>query len=304
MSENSPGVFEDLERRAAERWIQLTSNPHGWVRVGGGVSGQAAGSDEILASVRESLARHNAGSHVSHVGALGLMYLEPIVDVTLPEGPRVFYGNVTPDDVDRIVESHVIGGQPLTDRAFAYEDEGNGGLEGVPKLSELPAVEHQVKVATRNCGSIDPGDILQYIASGGYSALNKALFEMSPPEVLDEVKTSGLRGRGGAAFPTAVKWGFLAPSKAPEKYILCNCEEGDPGAFNDKGILEGDPHTLIEGLILNGYATNSNYGYVFIRHGHDIRSTRRGRPSRRPTTTIFSARTYSGRISASRWRSR
>ena len=270
MSENSPGVFEDLDRRASDRWHALNSNPHGWIRVGGGISGQAAGADEVLATVRESLARHDAGSDLSQVGALGLMYLEPIVDVTLPGGRRVYYGNVTPDDVDQIVEDHVIGGRPIASRAFAYEGDENGGLEGVPKLGELPAYQHQVKVATRNCGNIDPGDILQYIANGGYSALNMALFEMTPPEVVNEVKTSGLRGRGGAAFPTAVKWGFLAPSKAPEKYILCNCEEGDPGAFNDKGILESDPHTLIEGLILNGYATNSNYGYVFIRHGHDI----------------------------------
>ena len=111
---------------------------------------------------------------------------------------------------------------------------------------------------------------MQYISTGGYSALNKALFEMSPEEVVEEVKSSGLRGRGGAAFPTGVKWSFLAPNKAPIKYVLCNCEEGDPGAYNDKGILETDPHTLVEGLILNGYATNSNKSYVFIRQGHDI----------------------------------
>ena len=217
MSENSPGIFEDLERRASDRWHALNNNPKGWVRAGGGVSGQAAGADEVFAAVRESLARHNLGTNLSRVGALGLMYLEPIVDVTLPGGPRVYYGNVTPDDVDQIVEGHIIGGSPIASRAFAYEGDDNSGLDGVPKLSELPAYEHQVRVATRNCGDIDPGDILQYIANGGYSALNKALFDMTPPEVVNEVKTSGLRGRGGAAFPTAVKWGFLAPSKAPDK---------------------------------------------------------------------------------------
>ena len=271
MNENKPGAFEDLKRRAADRWHTLNNNPNGWIRVGGGVSGEAAGAgDEVFEAVKESLARHKADSNLSRVGALGLMYLEPVVDVVLPGGPRVYYGNVSPDDVDQIITKHVIGGRPIASRAFAYEGDDSVGLDGVPHLNELPAVRHQVKIATRNCGNIDPGDILQYIANGGYSALNKALFEMTPPEVVDEVKASGLRGRGGAAFPTGVKWSFLAPSKAPEKYILCNCEEGDPGAFNDKGILESDPHTLIEGLILNGYATNSTYGYVFIRHGHDI----------------------------------
>ena len=128
----------------------------------------------------------------------------------------------------------------------------------------------QVRIALRNAGHIDPTDIYEYIASGGYSGLDKALSGMTPQEVQEEVATSGLRGRGGAAFPTATKWRFLMGSPGPVKYILCNCEEGDPGAFNDKGILESDPHTLIEGTILAGYATGASHGIVFIRHGHDV----------------------------------
>ena len=127
----------------------------------------------------------------------------------------------------------------------------------------------ETRIALRNAGNIDPFDIYQYIANGGYHALEKALTEMTAEEILEEVVKSGLRGRGGAAFSTATKWRFLAGSNAAEKYILCNCEEGDPGAFNDKAILESDPHTLIEGMILAGYATGATYGYVFIRHGHD-----------------------------------
>ncbi len=263
-------AFEELTNRAAGRWQELTDGAEPWIRVGGGVSGQAAGSDEIFTSVLESLDRFDVSARVSRVGSLGLMYLEPIVDVTLPGGSRVFYGNVTKDIANQIIERHAGGGSPVTSRAFAFEGEKTGGLEGVPRLEDLPEFRAQVRIATRNCGRIDPYDILQYAAHGGYSALEKALFRMTPEQALDEVKASGLRGRGGAAFPTGVKWSFLAPSKAPDKYVLCNCEEGDPGAFNDKGILESDPHTLIEGMILNGYATNSNYGYVFIRHGHDI----------------------------------
>ena len=130
--------------------------------------------------------------------------------------------------------------------------------------------DSQNRVALRNAGHVAPADILQYIANDGYSGLNKAISSMSPSEVIDEVKNSGLRGRGGAAFPTGVKWSFLVGSPGPTKYILCNCEEGDPGAYNDKGILESDPHTLIEGLAIAGYATGATNGIVFIRHGHNL----------------------------------
>ena len=153
--------------------------------------------------------------------------------------------------------------------AFAYESNSSLDVD-FPNINDLPQFSNQLRIATRNFGDITPGDIFQYINNEGYSALDKALFEMSPEEVVEEVKNSGLRGRGGAAFPTGVKWSFLAPNQASTKYVLCNCEEGDPGAYNDKGILETDPHTLVEGLILNGYATNSNKSYVFIRQGHDI----------------------------------
>ena len=127
----------------------------------------------------------------------------------------------------------------------------------------------QERIALRNAGHIAPDDIYQYIAKGGYAGLNKALFAMEPADVIKEITDSGLRGRGGAAFPTGVKWGFLVRSPGPPKYILCNCEEGDPGAFNDKGILESDPHSLLEGMAIAGYATGANKGFVFIRHGHD-----------------------------------
>ena len=127
----------------------------------------------------------------------------------------------------------------------------------------------ETRIALRNAGNIDPMDIYQYIANGGYRALNRALLEMTPEDALQQVNESGLRGRGGAAFPTATKWRFLAGNPSRDKYVLCNCEEGDPGAFNDKAILESDPHTLVEGVILCGYATGAAKGYIFIRHGHD-----------------------------------
>ena len=236
------------------------------IRVQTGTSGQAVGADEIY----KQLSSNNSKKiNVIEVGSMGLMYLEPIVVVVMPSGEKIYYANVDLNTGQKIFDHYSNSNEVLLQNAFAYESSKNLDIS-IPNINDLPQFSKQLRIATRNFGEITPGDILQYISTGGYSALNKALFEMTPEEVVEEVKKSGLRGRGGAAFPTGVKWSFLAPNKAPVKYVLCNCEEGDPGAYNDKGILETDPHTLVEGLILNGYATNSNKSYVFIRQGHDI----------------------------------
>tara|TARA_B100000700_G_scaffold49015_1_gene51716 strand:+ start:3090 stop:4793 length:1704 start_codon:yes stop_codon:yes gene_type:complete len=236
------------------------------IRVQTGTSGQAVGADEILKLLSS---KTNNKINVIEVGSMGLMYLEPILVVVMPTGEKIYYANVDLKTSEKIYDHYSNNQEVLLQNAFAYESSKNLDIP-IPNINDLPQFSKQLRIATRNFGEITPGDIMQYISTGGYSALNKALFEMSPEEVVEEVKSSGLRGRGGAAFPTGVKWSFLAPNKAPTKYVLCNCEEGDPGAYNDKGILETDPHTLVEGLILNGYATNSNKSYVFIRQGHDI----------------------------------
>ena len=236
------------------------------IRVQTGTSGQAVGADEILKLLSS---KTNSKINVIEVGSMGLMYLEPILVVVMPTGEKIYYANVDLRTSEKIYDHYSNSQEVLLQNAFAYESSKNLDIS-IPNINDLPQFSKQLRIATRNFGEITPGDIMQYISTGGYSALNKALFEMSPEEVVEEVKSSGLRGRGGAAFPTGVKWSFLAPNKAPTKYVLCNCEEGDPGAYNDKGILETDPHTLVEGLILNGYATNSNKSYVFIRQGHDI----------------------------------
>ena len=197
----------------------------------------------------------------------GLCYAEPLVDITLANGSRLFYANVNSSEVPAIVYSHLVRRGPVADLAIGYL--GEEGLDGAQDLTAHPMMKDQVRIALRNAGTVDPCDIYQYIANAGYGALHKALTQMTPEQVLEEVTTSGLRGRGGAAFLTGTKWSFLARSPGPVKYILCNCEEGDPGAFNDKGILESDPHTLLEGMVLAGYATGASYGYVFIRHGHE-----------------------------------
>lgn len=258
-------IYEPLKQHALDLGRQMQSSSR--IRVGTALCGMAAGASEVLETLIKEIGDRGADVSVNEVGCLGLCYAEPLVDIQLPGGPRVFYGNVSVDEIPELLESHITQGQPLWDRALAYT--GDDALVSAPYLQDLTMMQGQVRVALRNAGHIDPADIYQYIASGGYAGLAKALSSMTPQEVQEAVAGSGLRGRGGAAFSTGTKWRFLMGSPGPTKYILCNCEEGDPGAFNDKGILESDPHTLVEGMILAGYATGASNGVVFIRHGHD-----------------------------------
>ena len=262
-----PPSFEYIKTRSLKRWEGLTQGGQPWIRVGTALCGKAAGADQVIAALEESLEQRNVSAVVSEVGCLGACFAEPLVDVTMPDGSRVIYENVTPERVARIVDSHIIEQNPVAD--YALGSLGEGSRQDIPGLMDHPMMKMQQRVALRNAGHIDPNDIHHYVANDGYAALNRALTEMTPEEVREEVSKSGLRGRGGAAFPTGTKWNFLAGARSSVKYILVNCEEGDPGAFNDKGILESDPHSLIEGLILAGYATGATMGYVFIRHGHD-----------------------------------
>ena len=171
------------------------------------------------------------------------------------------------DDLPEIIDKYIVNDSVPGDKAFAYL--GDEPIEGVPDLRSIPQYRMQQRIAMRNAGHIAPADIYQYIANDGYAALNKALFEIGADTVIEEMKASNLRGRGGAGFPTGLKWSFMVNSPGPVKYIACNCEEGDPGAFNDKAILESDPHTLLEGMLLAGFSTGASNGFVFIRHGHD-----------------------------------
>ncbi len=260
-------TFEVLESVAKQRWEDLNSGSKPWIRIGTALCGEAAGSKNLLPRIQNILDALKIDANVSEVGCLGLCFAEPLLDIQLPGQSRVFYRNVSEDDLEQIITSHIKDSNINSDLAFLYS--GGDELSDVNRLESHPMKANEQRIALRNAGNIDPYDINQYIANGGYQALNKALSEMDSEAVLNEVKDSGLRGRGGAAFSTGIKWSFLASNDAPDKYILCNCEEGDPGAFNDKGILESDPHTVVEGVILAGYATKSNYGYIFIRHGHD-----------------------------------
>ena len=260
--------YEEIKKAADDRWQHLEGGPSPWIRIGAAMCGQSSGALEVIDALHADLDRLGITAHIDEVGCLGICYAEPLVDVLRPgTKSRLFFGNVTPEDVSEIVSSYIAEGRVGTVKALGYL--GEEPIDGVPDLSELPGIKLQNRIALRNAGHIAPGDIYQYIANGGYAGIHKALTEMEPDDVIKAMSDSGLRGRGGAAFPTGVKWSFMVRSPGPPKYMLCNCEEGDPGAYNDKGILESDPHTLLEGLVIGGYATRATNGIVFIRHGHD-----------------------------------
>ena len=267
-----PISFEQLEAEASRRRDAESNRP--LLRVGTALCGQAAGSAAVVDALRAALNGQGVDARLVEVGCIGLCYAEPLVDVQLPGQARIFYGNFDPQQAGDFVAKQIADGRPVGDLALGYlapEGMGNDFVppEGLRDLALHPMRAWENRIALRNAGNIDPLDIYEYITTGGYGALNRALLEMTPEEALQQVNDSGLRGRGGAAFPTATKWRFLAGNPSSDKYVLCNCEEGDPGAFNDKAILESDPHTLVEGVILAGYATGASRGYIFIRHGHD-----------------------------------
>lgn len=260
--------YQELQSKSTEHWENLTNGPVPLIRIGSAMCGHASGAFRISDKIKKLIKDKSLNVNLNHVGCLGLCYAEPIVEVKKEGRPRVFFRNVSTEDVDEIINSYIIGD--------VIPDIGILGILGeedpnisAPLLDSIPGIALQNRIALRNAGHIDPSDVLQYIANDGYSGLHKALTSMDPSDVIDEVKNSGLRGRGGAAFSTGLKWSFMVNSPGPVKYILCNCEEGDPGAYNDKGILESDPYTLIEGLTIAGYATGASNGIVFIRHGHD-----------------------------------
>ena len=229
------------------------------VIVGMSTCGLSAGSQRTYDRLGELLKDNPGAFELRSAGCIGMCYREPLVEVR-ENGNRIVYGGVTPEIAEAIVAGHVKGGQVLEEHvALRIEHEKNVGG------SEMAAQNVQVRIVLRNCGLIDPESIAEYEAQGGYQALRKALFEMKPEEIIAEVKASGLRGRGGAGFPTGTKWSFAASQKSDVKYVVCNADEGDPGAFMDRSVLEGDPHSVIEGMIICARAIGAHAGYIYCR---------------------------------------
>ncbi len=226
----------------------------------GGTGCKASASDEIIATFERLLKEKGLQDEVQVIrtGCFGFCEKGPIVKM-LPD--NTFYTQVKPEDVEKIINEHIIKGRKVTD--LLYLDPGN--KQHVADSKHMGFYKKQLRIALRNCGFINPEDIDEYISRGGYEAIAKVLGEMTPQQVIDEITKSGLRGRGGAGFPTGVKWGLCAKNQADQKYVICNADEGDPGAFMDRSIMEGDPNSIIEAMAICGYAIGATKGLVYIR---------------------------------------
>jgi NADH:ubiquinone oxidoreductase subunit F (NADH-binding)/NAD-dependent dihydropyrimidine dehydrogenase PreA subunit/(2Fe-2S) ferredoxin len=235
------------------------------IMVGAATCGITAGANRTLAAVREWTAAHRVDADVVEVGCIGLCAEEPLLDVQLPGRERICFRRVSAENVETLLDAAFAGNPPADQVLGRHRRYGLAPWPGIPALDEHPFFAPQTRWVLANCGMIVPDRIDEYLAFGGYRALAKALHTMTPREVCEEIEKSGLRGRGGGGFPTGRKWKFALETRADEKYMICNADEGDPGAFMDRAVIEGDPHRLIEGLAIAAYAIGASHGYIYIR---------------------------------------
>ncbi|UCG39086.1 MAG: SLBB domain-containing protein, partial [bacterium] len=234
--------------------------------IGMGTCGLASGARGVLSEVEGQMKSLSMEVPILKTGCIGMCYQEVLVDISLPGKARVTYAKVEPDMVPRIIKEHLVSGKPVKDYAIGQIiTNGEKPYKDIPTYEEMDFFKKQTRIVLRRCGFIDPEKIEDYLDTDGYKGAEKALTTMSPTIVREVVKKSGLRGRGGGGFPTGLKWEFCANAAGDPKYLICNADEGDPGAFMDRSVLEGDPHAVIEGMIIGAYAIGARYGYIYCR---------------------------------------
>jgi NADH:ubiquinone oxidoreductase subunit F (NADH-binding)/NAD-dependent dihydropyrimidine dehydrogenase PreA subunit len=255
------------------------------IMVGLATSGIAAGAQEVYNALAAEIKKHKLNIILGKTGSMGMDCIEPLVDVLAPGKPRLSFARMTPQKVPVLLEQlkkDEIGeikpayrmdeeefiAQKQTKKYFTGKPPGN--LKAVPLVWDIPFYKKQVKIATRNCGMIDTENIDEYIAKGGYFSLYKAMTGMKPDEIIEDVITSGLRGRGGGGFPTGIKWRSCREAHGEIKYVICNGDEGDPGAYMDRSVMEGDPHSIIEGMIIGAFAIGAHEGYIYVRNEYPL----------------------------------
>jgi NADH-quinone oxidoreductase subunit F len=249
--------------RAAKRnWHRLIAGDTPVLYLGCATCGLAAGAGDLLTALPGELARLGIHARIVPVGCLGLCHAEPLLEIQAPGMPRVCYGRVTVKSLPGILRAHLRKHKPSP--AFALGTTGEKPIAGIPRLHDLPFMKSQVRVVLRNCGIINPENVDHYLARGGYEGFIRAM-NMQPEDVISEVVSSGLRGRGGGGFPTGKKWLLCRQAPGTPKYLVCNADEGDPGAFMNRSLLEGDPHSVLEGMCIAAYAIGATQGYLYVR---------------------------------------
>ncbi|WP_418792535.1 NADH-ubiquinone oxidoreductase-F iron-sulfur binding region domain-containing protein [Phosphitispora sp. TUW77] len=254
----SESKYQELKNRASEKASSLQEKAY--VMIGTATCGRAAGALKILGTFKEEVQKHQVEVEIIEAGCLGHCYAEPMVIVYKPGFPALCYANIDEGIASRLVSDFLVGDDPCFEFAMAALEPN----DFFPTFADYPRGVYEQKIILEACGLIDPEDIDHYIAREGYGALMKIL-AAEPPEVIAEIKDSQLRGRGGAGFPTGKKWEICRDADADVKYVICNADEGDPGAFMDRALLESNPHQVIEGMIIAAYAVGASQGYIYVR---------------------------------------
>ncbi len=259
-------MFHEIKQQADKEWKALWEGGKPRILIGTATCGRSAGSLNTKKSFEDELSDRGIDANIIEVGCMGPCYAEPLVCIIKPDNPGICYRNITPEKAKALVDKYItVDGKdydPIIE--YALGTIGNGAVEGIPRLEDIPVFKPQKRRLFEKLGYIDPKNINHYIAYGGYSGLAKAL-EMEPTDIIEEIKKSGLRGRGGGGFPTGRKWEAGYVAKGDVKYIVCNADEGDPGPFMDRSIIEGDPHSILEGMIIAGYTIGAKLGYIYVR---------------------------------------
>jgi NADH-quinone oxidoreductase subunit F len=242
------------------------SNKSPEILVGMGSCGLAAGARQVYEALEAELKRQGLKARVVQTGCIGMCSREVLVDVIFPGRSLVTYAEVKPEHIPQIVTQHIAKGEAVNELALLQLIlDKSEAYQGIPLWGDIPFYTKQKRIVLTRCGTLDPEEIEEYLTAGSYQALRKVLAGMNQDEVIAEIKASGLRGRGGAGFPTGLKWEFCRKAPGDEKYIICNADEGDPGAFMDRSVLEGDPHAVLEGMIIGAYAIGAHHGYIYCR---------------------------------------
>ena len=268
-------TLERRRRLAGRRWRALHAAKEPVVYVGLGSCGLAAGAGEVLHAVRDHLGDRGVEARVVTVGCIGPCYLEPLLDVQLPGRPRLSYANMSPELVVKTLDALLAGETPKSHLLGSLDGDVGGNGDGpsgdgdgrsatVARFFDHPMLAPQTRLVLRDCGIIDPEAVDHYLARDGYLAFERCL-SLSPDDVIDLVRVAGLRGRGGAGFPTWRKWRDCRDADGARRFLICNADEGDPGAFMNRSLIEGDPHAVLEGMLIAAYAIGAEQGFIYVR---------------------------------------